>query len=62
MGRIFWRGEEVKELPESALQEMSERLSYVVSTYFSQHPDEYKIYLESKKKREEEAESNATAS
>ncbi len=52
--KCFYKGQEIERLPESALKEMSERLSVVVSAYFTAHPDEYAAYLESRRARERE--------
>lgn len=51
MGRIFYKGEEVNELPADALIEMSKRLESVVSRYFASHPEEYERYLRHKKEK-----------
>ena len=53
---IYLNGEPVEKIPESAMQTMSERLSFVVSTYFSNHPDEYVRFLEGQERRRREAE------
>lgn len=54
---IYLNNEPVEKIPESAMQTMSERLSFVVSTYFSNHPDEYVRFLEGRERRRREAES-----
>jgi septum formation topological specificity factor MinE len=51
MGRIFYKGKEVNELPVDAISEMSKRLESVVSRYFASHPEEYELYLRSKKEK-----------
>ena len=43
--KFFLNGEPIDRLPQEALDAMSERLSRVVSRYFSQHPDEYEAFL-----------------
>ena len=53
---IYLNNEPVERIPENALQTMSERLSFVVSTYFSNHPDEYVRFLEGQERRRREAE------
>ena len=53
---IYLNGEPVEKIPESAMQTMAERLSFVVSTYFSNHPDEYVRFLEGRERRRREAE------
>lgn len=45
---IFLNGEPVTEIPQDALDIMSERLSRVVSSYFARHPEEYEAYLAGK--------------
>lgn len=45
-------GEPVDKIPEWAQEKMAERLSRVVSQYFSEHPDEYERFLaEQERKR-----------
>ena len=51
MGQIYLNGQPVDELPPEALKIMSERLSAVVSRYFTAHPDEYVKFLEGREKR-----------
>ena len=47
-------GEPVDKIPEWAQEKMAERLSRVVSQYFSEHPDEYERFLaEQARKRAE---------
>lgn len=58
---IYLNGEQVDRLPENALQTMSERLSSVVSTYFSNHPDEYQRFLEGRERRRAEREEQERA-
>ena len=53
---IYLNNEPVEKIPEQAMQTMSERLSFVVSTYFSNHPDEYVRFLEGRERRRREAE------
>lgn len=53
---IYLNNEPVEKIPEQAMQTMAERLSFVVSTYFSNHPDEYVRFLEGQKRRRMEAE------
>ncbi len=55
MGQIYLNGEPVDKLPDYALKIMSERLSRVVSQYFSEHPDEYIRYIEGRERRRREA-------
>lgn len=55
MAQIYLEGKPVDKLPPEALQKMSENLSRVVSRYFSNHPDEYERYLNSKSRKEYEA-------
>ena len=45
--KFYLNGEPVDKIPGWALDKMSERLSFVVSRYFSQHPEEYEKYLNS---------------
>ena len=54
---IYLNNEPVERIPENALQKMSERLSTVVSGYFSQHPDEYERFLAGRERRRAESES-----
>ncbi len=49
--KFFLNGEPVDEIPQWALDKMSERLSRVVSQHFSQHPDEYERFLKSREQR-----------
>ena len=49
----YLNAESVKELPPWATDKISERLSRVVSLYFSQHPDEYEEFLKSREKNKE---------
>ena len=51
--RFYLNGEPVDKLPQEALDVMAERLSRVVSQYFSQHPDEYEAFLKSRKNKQE---------
>ena len=53
---IYLNNEPVEKIPEQAMQTMAERLSFVVSTYFSNHPDEYVRFLEGLERRRREAE------
>ena len=41
-------GEQVDKLPQWACDQLSERLSAVVTQHFMQHPEEYERYLNSK--------------
>ena len=43
--KFFLNGEPVERLPQEALDAMSKRLSRVVSEHFTQHPDEYELFL-----------------
>lgn len=47
--KFFLNGEPVDEIPQWALDKMSERLSRVVSQHFMQHPDEYERFLKARK-------------
>lgn len=38
---LFYGGKQVDRLPQEALDRISERMSRVMSEYYSQHPDEY---------------------
>ncbi len=49
--KIYLNGVEVKEIPKEALAIMSERLSRVVSAYFSEHPDEYERFLAERERK-----------
>ncbi len=49
--KIYLNGVEVDEIPKEALAIMSERLSYVVSTYFAEHPDEYERFLAERERK-----------
>ena len=51
---IYLNDELVEKIPESAMRTMAERLSFVVSTYFSNHPDEYVRFLEGQERRRKE--------
>ena len=59
MGQIYLNDKPVDELPQWALDIMAERLSKVVSEYFSRHPDQYIKFLEGQeelyRRRAEEA-------
>ena len=44
--RFYLNGEPFEEIPCEALFLMSERLSDVISLYFSSHPEEYEKFLE----------------
>ena len=61
MGQIYLNGEPVDKLPDHALKIMSERLSKVVSEYFSAHPDEYLRFLEGQKRKKEREAAEASA-
>lgn len=51
MGQIYLNGKPVDKIPDEALKIMSERLSRVVSQYFSEHPDEYRRFLADRERR-----------
>ena len=53
--KIYLNGVEVTEIPKEALAIMSERLSRVVSTYFSEHPDEYERFLAERERKKAES-------
>lgn len=38
---LYYKGEQVETLPQEARDNISKRLSEVMSTYFTAHPEEY---------------------
>lgn len=44
-GLIYYKGQQVTQIPETAYAEWSERLSNAWSRYFAQHPEEYEDFL-----------------
>lgn len=48
----YLNDESIDVLPPWASDKISERLSRVVSLYFSQHPEEYEEFLSSREKKE----------
>ncbi len=55
MGKFYLNDEEVEVLSTEVLNEMSERLSTVVSVYFTSHPEEYLRFLESRRTVQQKA-------
>ncbi len=50
----FYIGDkQVDRLPPEYLDKMAQRLGEAMSIYYTKHPDEYRILLESEKRREE---------
>jgi hypothetical protein len=54
MGMVTYQGKEYEELPDFAREAIAANLSRVVSLWYSNHPEEYKAFLEWKKKKEAE--------
>ena len=52
--RFYLDGVPVTEIPPEAKQKMAERLSRVVSEYFSLHPDEYEAFLNARASKQKE--------
>lgn len=48
---LYYKGEQVDTLPQEARDNISKRLSEVMSTYYTAHPDEYKNVKSHKEKR-----------
>lgn len=47
---LYYKGEQVETLPQEARDNISKRLSEVMSTYFTAHPEEYKAVKDTRKK------------
>ena len=48
---LYYKGEQVETLPQEARDRISERLTEVMSTYYTAHPDEYKNVKSHKEKK-----------
>ena len=49
---LYYKGEQVETLPQEARDRISERLTEVMSTYYTAHPDEYRAVKSVSKKEE----------
>ena len=47
---LYYKGEQVETLPQEARDRISERLTEVMSTYYTAHPEEYRAVKDIKKK------------
>lgn len=47
---LYYKGEQVETLPQEARDRISERLTEVMSTYYTAHPEEYRSVKDIKKK------------
>jgi hypothetical protein len=50
---LYYKGEQVETLPQEARDNISKRLSEVMSTYYTAHPEEYLKVKSVSKNREE---------
>lgn len=46
---LYYKGEQVETLPQEARDRISERLTEVMSTYYTAHPEEYSAVKDIKK-------------
>lgn len=46
---LYYKGEQVETLPQEARDRISERLTEVMSTYYTAHPEEYRAVKDTKK-------------
>lgn len=49
---LYYKGEQVETLPQEARDRISERLTVVMSAYFSAHPEEYSAVKDIRNKEE----------
>lgn len=49
---LYYKGEQVETLPQEARDRISERLTVVMSTYFSAHPEQYSEVKDVRNKEE----------
>ena len=47
---LYYNGEQVETLPQEARDRISKRLSEVMSTYYTAHPEEYRALKDTKRK------------
>lgn len=47
---LYYKGEQVETLPQEERDNISKRLSAVMSTYYTAHPEEYRAVKDIKKK------------
>lgn len=47
---LYYKGEQVETLPQEARDKISQRLTEVMSTYYTAHPEEYRAVKDIKKK------------
>ena len=50
---LYYNGVQVETLPEEAKNNISERLTRAMSTYYTAHPDQYRALCEADEKREQ---------
>lgn len=46
---LYYKGEQVDTLPQEARDNISKRLSEVMSTYYTAHPEEYRAVKDTRK-------------
>lgn len=49
---LYYKGEQVETLPQEARDRISERLTVVMSAYYTAHPEEYRAVKDVRSKKE----------